>query len=431
MNATETRRFLVTTPGLCATRWLSFVLASRPDVYVAHGKHSLESIAYGQFKTERQQGDKASLALGNVMGEFYRRRSLTDVFEIYHDFMPSAVAIGNVHTYTLSEVLNRFGPLDRIDGCDRETLRLANVIRHPISYIQSHTAMVRSAADHPPLRKHFRCLFAEALELRPELLDIPCQAGPDIEAFVVSCFSASRFLDDLRCDEVQHLRMEDLTSDVNRLTEFCEYVTQLPYDRGLLSGFINEGPINRHHKTAGRATPHDIYAQWQPWQRHVAALLLPDELIERFAGARYDVSMLQGEDRQALALARAMDSTSSGRLGDMVNRPSDQAPSDGWPVVPPALVDKGYCGFNIVRFRQRHFGLEQSLGQVDLAAVDDAWLDASREANQIIIGGTLVDVRQQIDQLMIDRNAAESNRSEPDDGAICASDILLIQRWAA
>src|ERR1700752_296739 len=96
---TEITRFLVTTPGLSATRWLSFVLASRPDVYVAHGKHSLESIVHGRFDKERQSGDRSSLALGNVMSEFYHCRSLSEVFDIYREFMPRAMAYGNVHSY--------------------------------------------------------------------------------------------------------------------------------------------------------------------------------------------------------------------------------------------------------------------------------------------------------------------------------------------
>jgi hypothetical protein len=346
MTDSETRRFLVTTPGLCATRWLSFVLASRPDVYVTHGKYALESVIHGRFEEEQQQGDRSSLALGNVMSDFYRCRSLAEVFDIYRHLMPGAVACGNVHSYTLSEVMNRFGPIGNLAD-----IRIANLIRHPLAYITSHAEMVRSAADYPPLRDHYRRMFAEALEHRPELLDIPCQGGPDIEAFVVSCYSASQFLDDLRCDIAPHIRMEELTSDVDCLTDFCERLTQLPYDRQRLAGFINEGPINRHRKNKARDTPQDIYDQWEPWQRHVAAVILPDELIERFASAKYDVSMLRGENRQALALARSANSNSTGRLADFVDRPGEHAPAGDWSVVPPILVEEGYRGFNIVRFR--------------------------------------------------------------------------------
>jgi hypothetical protein len=412
MNDPETRRFLVTTPGLCATRWLSFVLASRPDVFVTHGKHALDSVIHGRFESERQLGDASSLALGNVMSSFYRCRSLTEVFEHYSSLMPGAAAIGNVHSYTLSEVMQRFGPggnvtvgkleSGKLATENLEAIRIANLVRHPVSYIASHTAMVLSAADYLPLREHYQRMFTEVLEHRPELLDIPCQGRPAIEAFVVSCYSASRFLDDLRIDDVPHVRMEDLTSNVDHLTEFCKRLTQLSYDRQRLAGFINQGPINRHRKNQPHDTSHDIYNQWQPWQRHVAAVLLSDELIERFASAKYDVSMLRSEDRRMLAQIRSTASSSSGRLADCVGKPPALGWSDDSSLVSPVLIEEGYRGFNIVLFRKKQYALSQSLGPVDLAAVDDAWISAGRQAGKIAIAEALDETKKLIDQLIGD-----------------------------
>jgi len=398
MTESETRRFLVTTPGLCATRWLSFVLASRSDVFVAHGKHSLESIVHGRFDTERQSGDRLSLALGNVMSEFYRCRPLDEVFDIYREIMPGALAYGNVHTYTLNEVFNRFGPVGADQRGQLAGVRVANVIRHPVAYIASHTAMVQSAADYPRLRDHYRTMFTEALACRPELLDVPCRGGEAIEAFVVSCLSASRFLEDFRRDQAPHFRMEDLTSDLDRLKAFCEHLTQLQYDRQRLAAYVDEGPINRHRKTAARHSPLEIYGQWEDWQRQVANLFLSDELIERFESVQYDVSMLRREDRQALAIARITSSKTGGRLGDFVDPIAKPAAAESTPAV-PILVEEGYRGFNVVNYRGRHIGLSQASGPVDLAEVDDAWLAASRAARQIVVGETLTDAKAQIDLL--------------------------------
>jgi hypothetical protein len=400
-------RFLVTTPGLSATRWLSFVLASHPDVFVAHGKHSLESIAHGRFESERQRGDSSSLALGNVMSDFYRCRSLAEVFQTYRDFMPTARAIGNVHSYTLNELLNRFGADSSVAARDLQNIRIANVIRHPIAYITSHTAMVRSAAAHPSLSRHYHQMFSEALELRPELLEIPCPGGEDIEAFVVSCFSASQVLYDLQCDQVPHVRMEDLTSDVDGLAKFCESLTQLPYDVDRLARFVNEGPINRHRQTRGIESPRELYGRWTKWQRHVAALLLSDELLERFANSRYDVSMLQDEDRQGLELARALVPSGGRRLADFVERPRRPAGVDPALDV-PTLIEEGFHGFNIVQFRGVYLGLSQALGPVDLTAVDDAWLTCRREARRIAFAESLIVAKQKIDQLVGQERAAAS-----------------------
>jgi hypothetical protein len=82
-------RFLVTTPGLSATRWLSFVLASHSGVFVAHGKHPLTQI-HGQFVREKHITDAESLTHGNLAAEFYQYESLDGIFAAYRELMPAA-----------------------------------------------------------------------------------------------------------------------------------------------------------------------------------------------------------------------------------------------------------------------------------------------------------------------------------------------------
>jgi hypothetical protein len=394
---TEITRFLVTTPGLSATRWLSFVLASRPDVFVAHGKHSLESVVAGRFENERASGDASSLALGNVMRDFYRCRTLDEVFETYRRINPGARAIGNVHSYTLDEVANRFGPPARLEG-----LRIVNVVRHPVTYIASHASMVRTAREYSDLNEHYRRMFDEALAFCPELLLVECDDLREFELFAVSCYSASRILADLRCDWAPFARMEELTTDVDRLIWFCEYLTGLPYDRERLSAFINEGPINRHRQSHAAARPDEVYDHWHDWQRDVAALLLPGELLERFATAGYDVSMLLGENRIVSVDREAQPSRSPACLADFVGLPADGDRSRAAPVEPPVLIDEGYRGFNVVKFAGRYIAAAQSLGSVDLMNVDDAWLAEHHATGEAFVGDSLVDAKRQIDQLATD-----------------------------
>jgi hypothetical protein len=49
----------------------------------------------------------------------------------------------------------------------------------------------------------------------------------------------------------------------------------------------------------------------------------------------------------------------------------------------PVLVEEGYRGFNIVRFQKKQIGVSQSLGSVDLAAVDDVEFFARAEGDPI------------------------------------------------
>ncbi len=292
--------FLVTSRGASATRWLSFALASHPGVFVAHGKHYLQSIRDGHFETERRNDDTASLALGNVMSDFYRCRSLDEVFDIYSHLQPAAQSCGNVHTYQLEELHSRFGLVNSPSG-----IRILNVIRHPVTYIASHAGMVRSARHYPALVKPWRMGFERALKQHPELRQIEHHDAENFEAFIVSCQSVVQCVADLRNRKVLHIQMEELTSDVDCLLWCCEFLTQLSYDRKRLAGFVHDGPINRHRQATAPVAPDDVYNQWEPWQRTAAAIMLPNELLKQFEAEGYDVAMLWDERRRSVRRAES------------------------------------------------------------------------------------------------------------------------------
>ena len=110
---------------------------------------------------------------------------------------------------------------------------------------------------------------------------------------------------DLRNRTVPHVKMEEVTSEVDRLVWFCEYMTRLPYDRERLAGFIQDGPINRHRQATSAVTPREAYGRWETWQRTVAALVLPQELLERFDAEGYDVEMLRNESQRTVRRAES------------------------------------------------------------------------------------------------------------------------------
>lgn len=76
------------------------------------------------------------------------------------------------------------------------------------------------------------------------------------------------------------------------------------------------------------------------------------------------------------------------------------------PVVPverPLLVERDYAGYNIVHFQGRYIALAQSLGPVDLTQADDGWRAMLRRPSDAFIAGSVIDARQQIDRLSLDR----------------------------
>jgi hypothetical protein len=304
--------FLVTTPGASATRWVSFALASRPDVYVTHGKFALDSITQGDLHDERRDGDQASLTRGNELRTFYAQRSLADIFEAYRQVAPTACVHGNVHTFTIHELLER----ERL-GQSLEGVRIANLTRHPISFVESHTALVRSALREPDLGQHYWNEFQELTAACPEVLLVSCSDPTEAVAFAVSCYGARRSACDLEKHRWPNYRMEDVTSDGAALRRFCESLTGLPYSEESFAGVFQAGPINSHHKRPKR-DPLETWRTWPSWRQDLFQLFVEARFLEVWAEVGYDV-------RSVLQSARepASDAPTLTCLGDFVLAPTD------------------------------------------------------------------------------------------------------------
>src|SRR5437773_8343295 len=202
------RRFIATTPGLSATRWLAFALASHPEVFVAHGHFQLDSVVAHNFDQEKEKGDIESLTVGNAAANFYQTHSITEVFAAYRQLKPEAHAYGNIHSYTLETLMRGVASPE-----DLEAITVVNVLRHPVCYIDSHSSLVRSAERHPELYQHYlRTVFPSALAQFPELFLIDCSSYREFVACAVSCLSVCQTAHDFFQTRFGLFRMESLTT---------------------------------------------------------------------------------------------------------------------------------------------------------------------------------------------------------------------------
>src|SRR5262245_29669801 len=259
MNNLSPRFFGVTNPGLSATRWLAHVLGAHPDVYVAHGKHALDSVQHEDFEKAKETAGIDSLVHGNDMAGFYAASSLEEVLARYQEEMPAARAFGFVHTYTVHTLVRA--------ARRHETLGqmcIQNLVRHPITYIASHYSLVRQAEKYPKLYAHYvGRVFPEAVKEYPELILLECPDYRAFVAFVVSCFGVANLIRDLSYPRIRSVRMEKLTSDLEALRSFCEELTGLAYSADMIGGFIRHGAINQHRTEKERKSPHDLYQAWE------------------------------------------------------------------------------------------------------------------------------------------------------------------------
>jgi len=376
VNLKSPKKFIVTTPGLSATRWLSFVLALHDDVFVAHGKHSLDSVVNGNVERERQLGDVESLTLGNKMAAFYQETPLSDVFKAYREIMPAAKAYGAVHTYTLTSLAQYQ------DNDELSSYQIVNLLRHPITFIDSHYAMVQSAEDHPALYKGFEAFFGEMLEACPELHRMDSPNSRQFMAFAISCYTIARLQVDFEqsiANNVHHLMMERVTTDASALKSMCETLTGLSYDEAQLSELIVKGPINRHRKQNAATDPRSIFDNWEPWQRNLAYAVIPLSVLEKLTELGYDVSMLRGLP------AKYRRKTNHGHIAAFRSPPVLQQPTGD----PPKLILKSFLGFNFVRYKNDIYAVSIQLGPVDLIKVTKPELDSYVCQQQLFITSSL------------------------------------------
>jgi hypothetical protein len=235
---TSTPFFAVTTSGRTASRWLSHVLAAHPEVFVAHGKFALDSVVGGDVCREKDSADVQALFVVDDLRSFYERRSLEEVLAAYQNAKPRTRAFGSVHSYTmhtLARAARRSATLDQI--------RVLNVVRHPVDLVASHYGLIRAAESQPRLNQYYHeQVFPRVLEEFPQLHDVRCPDNRAFVAFVLGCFTVNNLSYDLWYPGVRHLKMETLTTQVDALQEFCQYLTGLPYARETLNDSFAWGP---------------------------------------------------------------------------------------------------------------------------------------------------------------------------------------------
>ena len=349
-------RFLVTTPGASATRWLTYALANHPDVYAAHGKFALDSVSNEGISNEKRTGDHGSLTRGNELQEFYAARTLDEIFEAYRAQAPAVTVWGNVHTFTISALLDR-----EEDGQSLEGINVVNLVRHPIGFVESHTALVKSADEQPDLSVHYRRQFCDAVEFCPEALLVQTDQPLEAMAFVVSCYSAMQAAQELKCNRWPVARMEELTTNATALQSFCQQLTGLSYSLEDLTQLVQGGAINSHRAKKTRVEPVETWRNWPAWKRDVFALFTTAEMFDLWKSAGYDLrSELNGlkepetEDKSPLTC-----------LGDFAEELGLKRS------LPPAvLAERDFCGFHLFDAKTEAIALAVSLGEINCRDVD-------------------------------------------------------------
>lgn len=249
--------FLVTSRGYTATKWIARVLSEHPAIYCNHSAG-----------TEVFDRDYTAAELEAIVEDKWLVRDHAPVVEFLESLTTrkDATAFGNVHRYSLTSLRLNF---DRFPFGGK--VRIANMVRHPVSWVESGTAqmMTMSQSVHYvrlQLLKHFiahramyRRVAAEADLLAWETL-----------SFFMMCFRLVEWAGEARDRAVRHFRMEDITTDPRAFAGLVEHLSGIDIsgDAAYLERSLGHGKIHRHARSAETGTG-ALWAGWQPWQRRV------------------------------------------------------------------------------------------------------------------------------------------------------------------
>ena len=395
MTSTNPRYFLVTSQGVSATRWIAFALASHRKVFAAHGHFTINSVVAGKFEQEKAKDDTGALSLGNAARELYETNDIDGIFAAYRSARPEAEAYGNVHSYTLDGLQRQL----KNSGASSK-FAIANVVRHPVSYIESHFSLVRKAEAHPDVYQDYEWqLFPQALAEFRELFLVDCPDFREFLAFAASCYSVLIVARDLGYQRFRHYQMESLTTDSDALAAFCQTLTGLVYSREELSSLIAAGAINRHRKPSARADERDIYDGWARWKKDIAAVMISETTLKKFEKVGYDIGMLRDgvgraetESAPAPCLAdclKVMDEDHP-LLALLRNDAVAAKRSEAQPVLLESML-----GYNIVQLGAEFFVVSEKIGEVHVT--EGAQVLIKRYGNKgVMVADTIEEARTRI-----------------------------------
>ncbi|HJL15344.1 MAG TPA: hypothetical protein RMH99_06810 [Sandaracinaceae bacterium LLY-WYZ-13_1] len=274
-----TALFLVTSPGYTATKWLARTLASHPGVYC---EHSAGSCALERDYTGEELAALAEEKLG--------RRDLEPLDVTFARLLAragEARAAGNVHRYNrtaLRRNLARFGAT--------RAFCTANLIRHPVTWVESGShQLARMAGYSSRIRRRLHAAHRRGAA-RWRALSAPTFPWPSELAFLYLCGRLSRLAAEIE-DPVRHVRMEDVTRDVDALGALVRFLVGAAPDAAVLRAAVREAPVHRHRPAA--LAPEAQLAAWPEWKRAVLAdALRTSGLVERYAAHGYDLRRAAG-----------------------------------------------------------------------------------------------------------------------------------------
>jgi hypothetical protein len=271
--------FLITSGGCAATRWIGGAINMHPSITCTGGVGPIEETT----DFNRSVSDEGSERVAKYNIDHFAAAApdpvfLVDVFDEIRRHRTSKF-IGNIHFHTLGS-LESHRKIERIPA----NVRIANVVRHPVTRLETHfNHWKRQYEVGPHSKKLFELCFSGFVDRYKNIRDIwdhsitEWSLQPGAQIFAYSIFDTmSVFEGDFQTEigrNVPHFRMEDLKTkpeEFNRLVAFISR-DEIQFGADLFSRvYSSDGLQQGRFSKRKLLEADDQWRAWAPWQKSMA-----------------------------------------------------------------------------------------------------------------------------------------------------------------
>lgn len=288
--------FIVASRGLTATTWFSQALNKHPLIFCCHGRDRPER---GQETTElllskEYREDRL------VFEQRQRRMGILEYLDLVKTASSGQKILGNVHGYVLVELIDKLS----MAGLYGE-IPIANMVRNPITFIESYTALVcQRKYDYP--EKYYAEHLPRAKANRELLKSYGFFDQEDIETygFAEACQALAKMDGELDADNVPIILMEKVVSDKKYFLNIAHYLTKgkCSFDKDILTNIFTQGklnphrnkikPINNDKKLDASKEAYAIWIKWSKAKKKLFNHIISKDHIKKFMSLGYDLSFV-------------------------------------------------------------------------------------------------------------------------------------------
>jgi len=281
--------FFIASGGCAATTWLAANLSRHPDILCSGGAGELADIMHFLQPTPEETERVAEFNLVHMANAVPKPKPFRKTFSELKQFR-KATFFGNVHMYNLETLFlqHQFDPLPL-------ELPIANIIRHPITRLQTHyNYWMKNYHTGPSCKKllenclsGFEIKFAEykerMLSFIPDL-----ENNEDKKIFMYSLFDTlNNLLSDFYTKTDRHVpiyRMEDLKAEPEIMSNLIKFITRgAEVDKDFLGSIYTDENM-KVGRYSGRPLLSEVeqYLAWGKWQQYIFKVFLDLSKLEPF-----------------------------------------------------------------------------------------------------------------------------------------------------